>query len=60
VEIERSIEPLTDEDLKELCVGSVKCLREYFVQGQGVKWRSLYNIEQPLAVALCQGGAMHY
>ncbi len=60
MEIERSPEPLTNEDLKELYNGSVQRLREYFVQGQGAKWKELYNIEKPLAVALCQGGAMHY
>jgi hypothetical protein len=60
MEIERSPEPITIEDLKELYNGSVQRLHEYFVQGQGVKWKELYNIEKPLAVALCQGGAMHY
>ena len=60
MEIERSPEPLVKEDLKDLYVGSVQCLHKYFIQGQGVKWKQLYNIEKPLAVALCQGGAMHY
>lgn len=60
MEIERSPEPITIGDLKELYNGSVQRLNEYFVQGQGVKWKKLYNIEKPLAVALCQGGAMHY
>jgi len=60
MEIERSPEPITNENLKELYNGSVQRLHEYFIQGQGVKWKELYNIEKPLAVALCQGGAMHY
>jgi hypothetical protein len=60
MEIERSPEQITTEDLKDLYNGSVQRLREYFIDGQGVKWEELYNIEQPLAVALCQGGAMHY
>lgn len=60
VEIERSSEALTFEDLKDLYKGSAQRLREYFVEGQGVKWKKLYDISNPLAVALCQGGAMHY
>ncbi len=60
MEIERSPEPLTKEDLKELYAGSVQRLQEYFIRGQGSKWKERYNIEKPLAVALCQGGAMHY
>ncbi len=60
MEIERCLEPITKEDLKELYEGSVKRLREYFIQGDGAKWKGLYNIEKPLAVALCQGAAMHY
>ncbi len=60
MEIERSPEPITNEDLKELYNRSVQRLREYFVHGQGSKWEDLYNFEKPLAVALCQGGAMHY
>jgi len=35
-------------------------LKEYFVSGDGRKWKNLYNIERPLVVALCQGAAMHY
>tara|TARA_R110002095_G_scaffold180525_1_gene158005 strand:+ start:874 stop:1386 length:513 start_codon:yes stop_codon:yes gene_type:complete len=58
--IERSLEPLTLNDLEELYSGSVDCLNDYFIEGKGVKWQELYDIEQPLAVALCQGGAMHY
>lgn len=60
MEVERSLETLTADDLKELYVGSIRRLREYFVQGQGTKWNYLYNIEKPLAAALCQGSAMHY
>jgi hypothetical protein len=60
MELERSLEPLTADDLNELYVGSTSRLRDYFVQGQGAKWKDLYSIENPLAAALCQGGAMHY
>ena len=60
MEIERSLEPLTKNNLKELYAGSVKRLSEYFITGQGRKWQHLYDVEQPLSVALCQGGAMHY
>ena len=60
MEIERSLEPLTKNDLKELYTGSVKRLNEYFITGKGRKWQRLYDIEQPLAVALCQGAAMHF
>ena len=52
MEIERSREPITKSDLKELY--------EYFLDGNGRKWLKLYDIEQPLAVALCQGAAMHF
>lgn len=60
MEIERSLETITINDLKELYAGSIKRLHEYFITGQGKKWQKLYNIEQPLAVALCQGAAMHF
>lgn len=60
MEIERSLEPITIDDLKELYSGSVQRLYEYFITGQGKKWQRLYNIKQPLAVALCQGAAMHF
>lgn len=60
MQIERSLEPLTKNDLSDLYAGSVKRLNEYFITGKGQKWQHLYNISQPLAVALCQGGAMHY
>ena len=60
MDIERSLEPITKNDLKELYIGSVKCLDEYYINGGGVKWKSLYDIKRPLAVALCQGAAMHF
>ena len=59
-EIERSLEPLIESDLKELFSGSMKRLKEYFILGNGRKWGTLYNIEEPLFAALCQGAAMHY
>ena len=59
MEIERSLEPLTYDDLKELYWGSAKRLHEYFIQRPGTKWNELYNIAKPTAVALCQGAAMH-
>ncbi|MCP4550831.1 MAG: hypothetical protein GY834_02055 [Bacteroidetes bacterium] len=60
MKVERSLEILTDEDLKNLYLVSKKLLKEYFVIGKGVKWKNLYNIENPLAVARCQGATMHY
>lgn len=60
MEIERSLELITKNDLKELYAGSVSRLYEYFITGWGRKWQSLYTIEQPIAVALCQGAAMHF
>ena len=60
MEIERSLEPITENDLNELYEGSVRRLLEHFIHGNGVKWKDLYNIEQPVAVALCQGSALHY
>jgi hypothetical protein len=60
IEIERSLKVITNDDLRKLYEGSAKRLGEYFVAGQGRKWLEFYDIEKPLAVALCQGGAMHY
>jgi len=60
MEIERSQQALTKSDLKELYEGSVKRLHEYFLIGQGGKWLELYDIKQPIAVALFQGAAMHF
>ena len=60
MEIERSLEPLSRDDLGELHVGSVNRLYEYFIQGKGTKWNKLYNIEKPITAALCQGAAMHF
>ncbi len=59
-EIKRSLKPITKNDLIELYNGSFKCLNEYFIQGNGKKWEKLYNIKKPIAVALCQGAAMHF
>ena len=60
MEIERSLEPITQNDHHELLEGSERRLEKHFVHGDGIKWQRLYNINKPLAVALCQGGAMHY
>ncbi len=60
MDIERSLEAITKDDLKDLYAGSVTRLEEYFVKGQGAKWKNLYDVEQPLAVALCQGAALHF
>lgn len=60
MEIERSLEPITREDLIDLYQGSTKRLSQYFLEGEGRKWSRYYNIEKPLAVALCQGAALHY
>ncbi|MFH2064747.1 MAG: hypothetical protein ABIK15_06090 [Pseudomonadota bacterium] len=60
MELERSLETIKRKDLKELYGGSKKRLQEYFISGKGKKWENLYDIEKPLAVALCQGAAMHY
>lgn len=57
---ERSFEPLELDDLTEIYTGSVERLKEHFLLGDGRKWFDLYDIESPLAVALCQGAAMHY
>jgi hypothetical protein len=57
---ERSIEPISHEDLVAVLDGSWKRVRKHFVDGPGKKWANLYDIDKPLAVALCQGAAMHY
>ncbi len=60
MDIERSMETITKDDLVDLYNGSKNRLRQYFINGEGVKWSDLYDIEKPLAVALCQGAALHY
>ena len=60
MEVERSLEPITNDDLREIYAGSRDRLKKYFVQGKGKIWANHYKIESPLAVALCQGAAMHY
>jgi len=57
---DRSNTQLTTEDLKELLIGSKKRIDEYFVSGNGVDWLKLYDIRNPLCIALCQGAAMHF
>ena len=57
---ERSGAPILREDLVALLAGSWKRVREHFVEGPGAKWATHYDINKPLAVALCQGAAMHY
>lgn len=57
---ERSLENLEDDDLMELYQGSIARLKRFFDSATGRKWSLLYEIERPLAVALCQGAAMHY
>ncbi len=59
-EIDRSLEIVTNDDLKALHLGSVERLSKFFIYGKGRKWLDRYDIENPIAVALCQGGAMHY
>ena len=60
MEIERSLETITTSDLGELYEGSVNRLHEYFLGDKGSKWLELYEIKKPMAVALCQGAAMHF
>ena len=57
---QRSSARIANEDLIELLGGSWARLREYFFEGEGRKWLDLYDINKPLAIALCQGAAMHY
>jgi len=58
--IERSLEEITKQDLRELYDGSRDRLEQYFISGEGNKWLSLYDIANPIVVALCQGAALHY
>lgn len=58
--IDRSYSEISENNLKELLSGSINRLSEYFIYGAGKKWSVLYNIAEPLCVALCQGAAMHY
>ena len=60
MEIIRSPAIITLDDLRDLYHGSVKRLRQYFETGNGEKWRVLYDFEKPVAVALCQGAALHF
>ena len=57
---ERSTSKITANDLEELLAGSRHRLAGYFVYGEGIKWKELYDIRKPLCIALCQGAAMHY
>lgn len=57
---ERSYSEISTGDLVELYHGSVDRLNEYFLHGEGQKWLEFYDIEHPIAVALCQGAALHY
>lgn len=60
MEIDRSLETITTNDLTELYSGSIRRLAKHFISGPGAKWQALYDIERPLAVALCQGAALHF
>jgi hypothetical protein len=57
MEIECSLEPLTNENLKELYNGSIQRLREYFVQVQGAKWENsgLRTIVSNIRMSCCLG-----
>lgn len=57
---ERAYPPITRRDLRKLLAGSQARLRAHFVDGQGRKWQRWYDFDRPLAVALCQGAALHY
>ena len=57
---ERNYSEITKEDLIALLQGSMKRIESYFVKGNGAKWQNLYDVYNPLCVALCQGAAMHY
>ena len=58
MDIERSLEVLSTADLNDLYLGSLDRLSKYYIEGKGKKWENLYNIEKPVAVALCQGAAI--
>jgi hypothetical protein len=60
MDIERSQAMITSGDLRELAAGSRGRLFQHFGAGEGRKWLHLYDIKSPLAVALCQGSAMHF
>ncbi|MBN1523593.1 MAG: hypothetical protein JW904_03825 [Spirochaetales bacterium] len=57
---ERNYSEIEKRDLLELLEGSVAQVNNYFYSKKGEKWLELYNINNPLCVALCQGAAMHY
>lgn len=56
----RNYAQITEKDLNEILDGSIKELADYFIHGRGSKWGALYNISEPICIALCQGAAMHY
>ena len=56
----RNYAEIEKPDLEDLLQGSIERLKEYFVNGKGIKWSTFYNISDPLCIALCQGAAMHY
>ena len=47
MDIERSMEILSTEDLNELYLGSLTRLVEYYDSERGLKWKELYNIKKP-------------
>ena len=60
MELERSLDKISENDLHEIYNGSKARLNEYFILCVGRKWLDLYDMENPIVAALCQGAAMHF
>ena len=57
---ERNYSRIDESDLRVLLNNSKTVLHKYFYSSKGNKWLDLYDINNPICVALCQGAAMHY
>jgi hypothetical protein len=57
---ERNYSQIDESDLRVLLNNSKTVLHKYFYSSKGNKWLDLYDINNPICVALCQGAAMHY
>lgn len=57
---ERNYSEIGKDDLKALLKRSIETINNKFYHGNCTKWLELYNLKEPLCIALCQGAAMHY
>lgn len=56
----RLMQEITKDDLQKICDGSQKHLSLWFADNPDSPVSKMYAADNPIAVALCQGAAMHY